>query len=136
MGAKGKEDSSFTVVDKRKRAEEETPSADEAQADAGGNPQPSSAAAKAPPIDFSTFIISLSSSAVYHMGGFQDPYSGKTSMNLDLAKQSIDMIAMLEVKTKGNLDPEEQKLITHVLYDLRMRYVELVDSSAGTPPTP
>lgn len=136
MGAKGKEDSSFTVVDKRKRVEEETPSTDGSEADVQGNSQPSSADAKAPPIDFSTFIISLSSSAVYHMGGFQDPYSGKTSMNLDLAKQSIDIIAMLEAKTKGNLEPEEQKLITHVLYDLRMRYVELVNSSAGTPPTP
>lgn len=135
MGA-GQEDKSFTVVDKRKRAEEETPSIDEPQSDTQQAPESSPADAKAPPIDFSTFIISLSSSALYHMGGFQDPYSGKTSMNLDLAKQSIDIIAMLEAKTRGNLNPEEQKLITHVLYDMRMRYVELADKADGTPPAP
>jgi hypothetical protein len=132
----GQEDKSFTVVDKRKRAEEETPSIDGLQSDVGQASESSPADTKAPPIDFSTFIISLSSSALYHMGGFQDPYSGKTSMNLDLARQSIDIIAMLEAKTRGNLNPEEQKLITHVLYDMRMRYVELADKAAGTPPAP
>lgn len=130
MGGEGKEDKSFTIVDKRKREESARPEKPDSPAEpsrpgpAEGE-RPGSAEAKAPPINFSTFILSLSSSAVYHMGGFQDPYSGKTSMNLDLAKQSIDIIAMLEAKTKGNLEPDEQKLITHVLYDLRMRYVEL-----------
>ncbi|MBI5814001.1 MAG: DUF1844 domain-containing protein [Nitrospinae bacterium] len=81
----------------------------------------------APPIDFSTFILSLSSSAMYHMGGFQDPYSGKTSINLDLAKQTIDIIAMLEAKTKGNLTADEEKLFTHTLYELRMMFVELMN---------
>jgi hypothetical protein len=120
-----KEDQSFTVVDKRKRVEDESPAEEEHSAPAGEGPHSDPADAKAPPIDFATFILSLSSSAIYHMGGFQDPHSGKTSMNLDLAKQSIDIIAMLEAKTKGNLEPDEQKLITHALYDLRMRYVEL-----------
>lgn len=130
MSGEGKEDKPFTIVDKRKRVEEEHPEKTEPLA--GSSPSgpaeddhSDSTDTKAPPINFSTFILSLSSSAVYHMGGFQDPYSGKTSMNLDLAKQSIDIIAMLEAKTRGNLDPDEQKLITHALYDLRMRYVEL-----------
>jgi hypothetical protein len=124
VGAGG-EDKPFTVVDKRKRVEDESPSTGDPLAPTTEHPHPDPADTKAPPIDFSTFILSLSSSAIYHMGGFQDPHSGKTSMNLDLARQSIDIIAMLEAKTKGNLEPDEQKLITHALYDLRMRYVEL-----------
>jgi hypothetical protein len=141
MGGEGKEDKPFSIIDKRKRVEEERPEKTEPPAE----PSPcapaeethsGSAAAKAPPINFSTFILSLSSSAVYHMGGFQDPYSGKTSMNLELAKQTIDIIALLEAKTRGNLAPDEQKLITHALYDLRMRYVELADKTDGAPPTP
>lgn len=120
-----KDDKSFTIVDKRKRVEDESPLKGEPDAPAPTGDHPGPADAKAPPIDFSTFILSLSSSAIYHMGGFQDPHSGKTSMNLELAKQSIDIIAMLEAKTKGNLSPDEQKLITHALYDLRMRYVEM-----------
>lgn len=119
------EDKSFTIVDKRKRVEDKSPSDGEPSAPAPEGSHSDPADAKAPPIDFSTFILSLSSSAIYHMGGFQDPHSGKTSMNLELAKQSIDIIALLEAKTKGNLDQDEQKLITHALYDLRMRYVEL-----------
>ena len=127
----------FTFVDKRKRYEEEN-GAREAGSPSEGEPEqpqapaqearPSASAgeeAEAPPIDFATFILSLSSSAAYHMGGFQDPVSGKTSVNLDLAKQTIDIIAMLEDKTKGNLTEDESRLISHVLYDLRMRFVEV-----------
>ncbi|HJM83116.1 MAG TPA: DUF1844 domain-containing protein [Nitrospinota bacterium] len=82
-------------------------------------------AAEAPPIDFSTFVLSMASSAVHHMGGFQDPVSGKTSINLELAKQTIEILEMFEKKSEGNLTTEESKLITHSLYDLRMKYVEL-----------
>jgi hypothetical protein len=81
--------------------------------------------AEAPPIDFSTFVLSMASNAMYHMGGFQDPVSGKTSINLDLAKQTIDILIMLEDKSKGNLTGEEEALIRHSLYDLRMKFVEL-----------
>ncbi len=58
------------------------------------------------------------------MGGFQDPVSGKTSIDLGLAKQSIDILAMLDDKTKGNLTQEEADLLSHSLYDLRMKFVE------------
>lgn len=128
-----KEEKSFSFIDKRKRsgAEEEadnkqpaseSPAIKEPAAQKMGDGETS-----APPIDFSTFILSLSSSAMYHMGGFQDPYSGKTSINLDLAKQTIDIIAMLEAKTKGNLTADEEKLFTHTLYELRMMFVELMN---------
>ena len=79
---------------------------------------------KAPEITFSTFVLSLSSSAAMSMGGYQDPVSGHLPKNLELAKQSIDILGMLAEKTKGNLDPEEQKLLDSALYELRMRYVE------------
>ncbi|MBI4666111.1 MAG: DUF1844 domain-containing protein [Nitrospinae bacterium] len=133
MGDKtGEGEKHFTFVDKRKRgSEDETvkpePSPAPKEPVESQAPQEDAEGAAPPPIDFSTFILSLSSSAVYHMGGFQDPYSGKTSINLDLAKQSIDILAMMEEKTRGNLAPDEQRLLSHTLYDLRMRFVELLN---------
>jgi hypothetical protein len=77
-----------------------------------------------PEIDFANFILSLSTSALVQLGEIQDPFTQKTTKNLPLAKQTIDLIAMLREKTKGNLSPEEEKVIEYVLYDLRMRYVK------------
>lgn len=75
-------------------------------------------------INFATFILSMSSSAMLHMGEVPYPETGKTEKNLLLAKQSIDIIEMLKEKTKGNLTSDEKTLIDNVLYDLRMRYVK------------
>jgi hypothetical protein len=77
-----------------------------------------------PEIDFSHFIFSLSTSVLIQLGEVQDPFTQKTAKNLPLAKQTIDLIAMLKEKTKGNLTPEEEKIIENLLYDLRMRYVK------------
>ena len=77
-----------------------------------------------PVIDFSQFIFSLSTSAFIQLGEIQDPFTQKAEKNLPLAKQTIDLIAMLKEKTKGNLTPEEGKIIENLLYDLRMRYVK------------
>jgi len=131
------EEQSFSFVDKRRMrpddeesSEPAAPAPEEPSAVAKEEPSstaeavPESGGPEAPPIDFVTFILSLSSSAAYHMGGFQDPVSGKTSVNLDLAKQTIDIIAMLEEKTRGNLTEDESKLVSHALYDLRMQFVE------------
>ena len=79
---------------------------------------------KAPEITFSTFVLSLSSSAAMSMGGYQDPVSGHVPKNLEIAKQSIDILGLLAEKTKGNLNADEQKLLDSSLYELRMRYVE------------
>lgn len=76
-----------------------------------------------PEINFSTFVVSLSSSALIHLGIVPDPMSGETSKDLPLAKQTIDMLAMLQEKTRGNLTEDEAKLMEGMLYDLRMRYV-------------
>jgi hypothetical protein len=75
-----------------------------------------------PSIDFNTFVLSLSTSALMHLGKLPDAADDST-VNLAHAKQSIDCIALLEEKTRGNLTGEEERLITEVLYDLRLRFV-------------
>jgi hypothetical protein len=77
-----------------------------------------------PEINFSSFILSLSSSTLLHLGEIADPQSGGKKKDLALAKQSIDIISLLKDKTKGNLTQEEGKLLDHLLYDLRMRFVK------------
>jgi hypothetical protein len=77
-----------------------------------------------PEIDFTNFVLSLSTSALIQLVEIQDPFTQKSEKNLPLAKQTIDLIGMLKEKTKGNLSPEEEKVIEYVLYDLRMRYVK------------
>ena len=78
-----------------------------------------------PKIDFSTFVISLGTSALYHMGVANDPEKGEPPpKNLVLARQTIDTLEMLGEKTRGNLGEEEAKLLESVLYELRMRFVE------------
>lgn len=78
-----------------------------------------------PVLDFTTFVLSLSHSALMHLGEAPHPETDAVQKNLPLAKQTIDLIGMLEEKTKGNLTGDEERLITQILFDLRMRYVEL-----------
>lgn len=77
----------------------------------------------APEINFAAFVLSLSGSAMFNIGAIPNPETGKTEKNLPLAKQTIDILEMLKEKTKGNLEPDEEKLIEDILYDLRMQYV-------------
>ena len=77
-----------------------------------------------PQIHFTTFILSLNSSALVHIGAEKDPTTGMISKNLPLAKQTIDILGMLAEKTNGNLDPDEKRLLTNVLYELRLLYVK------------
>lgn len=81
-----------------------------------------------PHFDFSTFILSLSHSALMHLGEAPHPETGEIQKNLPLARQTIDLIAMLEDRTKGNLSGDEERLVAQILFDLRMRYVELSKS--------
>lgn len=78
-----------------------------------------------PEINFINFLFSLSTSVLIQLGDIQDPITKQPSKNLPLAKQTIDLIGMLQEKTKGNLTPDEEKFLEHILYDLRMRYVKL-----------
>ncbi len=75
-------------------------------------------------VDFSTFVLSLASSAMLHLGRVPDPTGQNVSPNLGLARQSIDMLAMLQEKTRGNLTGEEDQLLSRVLHDLRVAFVE------------
>jgi hypothetical protein len=78
-----------------------------------------------PSIDFYTFVLSLGSSAFIHLGDAPHPETGAAAApDLILAKQSIDILAMLQAKTAGNQTPEEAKLFEALLTDLRLRYVE------------
>lgn len=79
-----------------------------------------------PSIDFSTFIISLSTQALMHLGEMSDPVTGNVEKDVAVAKQTIDIIGMLSEKSRGNLDEAEEQLVKEVLYNLRMRYVEAV----------
>lgn len=80
--------------------------------------------ARLPKIDFATFVISLNSSALVQLGVLADPTTGEKSKNLSLAKQTIDVLGMLEEKTKGNLNPDEAHMLKSLLYDLRILYVK------------
>ena len=76
-----------------------------------------------PDLNFSTFVFSLGTSAMYHFGDFPDPVTQKAERNLEAAKQTIDILGILKDKTKGNLNDEEERLLESLLYELRMRYV-------------
>jgi hypothetical protein len=77
-----------------------------------------------PEVTFSTFVYSLSTSSLVHLGEIPEPISQKMDKNLPLAKQTIDILGILQEKTKGNLTQEEENLLNSFLYDLRMRYVK------------
>ena len=79
-----------------------------------------------PKVDFSTFVLSLGSTALYQLGVMSNPASGELADPDPLiAQQTIDTLEMLRDKTRGNLDDEERKLIDSLLYELRMRFVKV-----------
>jgi hypothetical protein len=108
----------FTVVDRRGGAD----TSEDAPAETGAA-APEEAL---PAVDFASFALSLGTSALYHLGMVGDPERGETAPepNLPLARQTIDIIEMIQQKTRGNLDEEETRLLDSLLYELRMRFVE------------
>jgi hypothetical protein len=118
----------FTVTDRRSfseggearvREDPPTPPANDA-----AGPGTAPGAPTLPSVDFHTFVLSLGSSTLLHLGELEHPDVGAPQIDLPLAKHTIDILVMLEEKTKGNLTPAEEKLIGSLLYDLRLRYVE------------
>jgi hypothetical protein len=75
-------------------------------------------------ITLSTFVMSLSTQALMCLGEIPNPLTDKTEMDLDAVREFIDIISMLQEKTRGNVDPAEARLFEKVLYDLRIRFVE------------
>jgi hypothetical protein len=127
---KKEEEKSFVIRDRRftaqKESTEETkPKKEEEKT---GEPPPREDVlqeeAQLPEINFTNFLLSISTSALIQLGEVPDPVSKQSVKQLSSAKQTIDLIGMLQEKTKGNLSSEEEKLIEYILYDLRMRYVK------------
>jgi hypothetical protein len=77
-----------------------------------------------PRVDFFTFVLSLSSSALMHLGEIAEQEGGETRVNLPMAKHTIDILAMLEQKTRGNLTQDEEKVLKDFLFEVRMKYVQ------------
>jgi len=80
-----------------------------------------------PEVTFTALVMSLNTSALFHLGEISDPATGERKQDLVLAKHTIDTLKLLEDKTRGNLNGEEQDLLKHILYDLKMRYVAKAD---------
>jgi hypothetical protein len=141
MADSDRKSGNFTVTDRRAfdasgERKEDAPTADKpselaspgAAASGAGQPAEREAARALPPADFATLVLSLGSSAVAYMG--EAPAGTGTdkmpARNLPMAKHAIDLLSVLEEKTKGNLSPEEQQILESLLFDLRLRYVEAV----------
>jgi len=135
---KQQESKGFTVQDKRRFS----PDTGEARKDAPEEPNATVRAAEQheqtaenerdteneplPEINFSTFVIGLSTQALMHLGEIGNPISGKVETDVPVAKHMIDILGMLKDKTRGNLNASEDRLMEDILFDLRMKYVEAV----------
>jgi hypothetical protein len=93
---------------------------------AGEGPMEAHLAEPEEPVSFSTFLLGLSTQALFHLGEIADPSTGETYPDLAGAKHVIDILGILKSKTMNNLEQAEERLLDAVLYDLRLKYVELV----------
>lgn len=123
-------------------AEESTPSSPQAAEEGKSPPHAATSAytqaAPAPEseITFSSFILGLTTQALIYMGEVTPPPGQPSQIDLSAARQMIDVLAMLKQKTVGNLDRDEETMLSNALFDLRMRYVDLVKKSRGGRPAP
>lgn len=123
------EESEFKVTDRRGFAEDGTPKSvaeepvktEQPAADAS-EPQKNSQDAR-PPIDFPSYILSYYTQGLVLLGEVPNPYTDKKEEDVESARNIIDILALLEEKTKGNLTNEESKLLESVLYELRMKFM-------------
>jgi len=121
MGDKDK-DQEFKVVDRRGQREDRP---------AGGDHKGEGFVMKDEPptggpgqIDFSALVLSLATGAMLQLGVAPDPVTKKTEVNLEMARQNIEILALLQEKTRGNLTEDENKLIETLLAEIRLKYVE------------
>jgi len=77
-----------------------------------------------PEVTFAAFVMSMNTSALFHLGELADPATGEKMVDLVLAKHAIDTLAMIEQKTVGNLEKDEKDLLAEIIYDLKMRYIK------------
>ena len=81
-----------------------------------------------PAVSFISFILSLNTTALFHLGELPHPETGRKLLDLELARHSIDTLIMLEEKTQGNLEKDEAELLDKVVYELKMRFVRAKDA--------
>ncbi len=128
------EEQGFVVRDKRGRAASDEPSTPMPETSQAPEPQASFDSSEPipqmPPLTFSSFVFSLGTSSLMLMGETLDPEQPPSPVNLPQAKEIIDILSMLEEKTKGNLSTEEASIIGDMLYTLRMKYVS---ATSGVP---
>jgi uncharacterized protein DUF1844 len=126
----------FKVTDRRRFSETGTARAEDEPTESAAQPSP------APPapsqidegpetmeVNFLSFVLGLGTQALLHLGDMENPVSHRIERDLDAAKQVIDLLGILREKTRNNLEPTEEAMLDSTLYDLRMRYVELVRGS-------
>ena len=126
---------SFTIKDRRLFTEEgelkaEPPDAApsvsasaEPEVPSVGGDDSAGAPGATPPMDFASFVLSLATTGMVHLGQIPDPAVGQKRENLDGAKQLIEILSMLKEKTQGNLSPEEGKLLEDLLHELRLAFL-------------
>lgn len=121
------EEEGFVIRDKRGRSAFEEPAAPttepSTQPESFASTTSSESYPPAPPLSFSSFVFSLGTSSLMLMGESLDPQQPSPPVNLPQAKEIIDILSMLEEKTKGNLSSEEASVLGDMLYTLRMKYV-------------
>jgi hypothetical protein len=113
----------YTFTDKRGLDSEEPKETKEFDPEA---PDDKDQLGPAQTIDFTTLIMSLASSALVSMGRVPDPETGAVRKNLGFAHQNIEIIHLLQEKTRGNLCADEERLIEQILYELRMSYISVL----------
>ena len=111
-------------AEKEKLAADQAAQASEAGPAAAGERQ-------IPPASFEVMVSTLVTQAMFALGAIEDPASGKRFLDLDLAKHHIDMLSVLEEKTKGNLSDDEAKMLDQALYESRMHYVQVANAVAN-----
>lgn len=122
------ENEEFTVRDRRRTDAEpgqEKPAAKGPREEGSAGPDSTAEQAPLPDVDFATFVLSLATSAQISLGAIPHPETGKAEVHTPGAKQMIDVLAMLQDKTRGNLSKDEETLLEQVLYNLRMHFVRV-----------
>ena len=133
---KEQDEQSFKVTDKRGFQEDgkasdvssdpkETPV--DASSSAAANTPPEQELPPRPPIDFPSYLLSYYTQGLVLLGEVPNPYTNKKEEDVEAARHTIDILTMLEQKTKGNLTKEEQQLLETVLYELRMKFMARTD---------
>ncbi len=135
--AKSEDEGGFTISDKRHFTSEgevrkETPGQAAQEpvqpgADAGAQAQDERPADVEERIDFPSYVLTYYTQGLVLLGEVPNPYTNKKEENLDAARHTIDILTLLQEKTRGNLDREEQQLLDSVLYELRMKFMAKTD---------